>query len=137
MGRILLADSQPLFSEALEALISRDVLHGTVGGRARVGRRGAVPRCTLVELIRRPAAQGQEADSPLTCPSARARQVLVLLSHGCDNRRIDNQLVISQHTMRTDIQNILGKPGMHSKKAATSAMQCSLETVPGFGIKLG
>jgi hypothetical protein len=135
-ARILLADSQPLFNEAL---FSRDVLHEVVGlaivaeealatvhrfrpelvlvdatidldgsppvvarileahpdakvivlgedrdvdlllAAIRAGE-GAVPRCTLVELIRRLAAQGQDADSPLARRSPRGRPVLVLLS---------------------------------------------------------
>jgi DNA-binding NarL/FixJ family response regulator len=220
MARILLADSQPLFNEALEALFSRDALHEVVGlatvaeealvkvhrfhpelvlvdatigldgsptvvarileaypeakvivlGEDRdvdlllaairagavgvVGKtygattvlrvadavlagEGAVPRCMLVELTRRLAAQGQEADPPLARLSPREGQVLALLSQGWGNNRIGNQLFISQHTVRTHIQNILQKLGMHSKlEAATFAMQCSLEPAPGGAIKL-
>lgn len=41
-------------------------------------------------------------------------------------------------SVRTHIQNVPGKLGMHSKlEAATVAMQCSLESVPGGAIKLG
>jgi DNA-binding NarL/FixJ family response regulator len=100
MARVLLADSQPLFNEALEALFSRD----------------------------------RTPDSPLSRLSPRERQVPVLLSKGWDNGRIGRDLFISQHTVRTHIQNILEKLGMHSKlEAATFAMQRSmeLELTPG------
>jgi DNA-binding NarL/FixJ family response regulator len=217
MARVLLADSQPLFNEALEALFSRDQTHMVVGrcssaeetftavGRilpdlvlvdaalgldgspnlvkrlheahpavkvvvlgddrdvdlllaairagaagvvgkthgagtvlrvaaAVLAGEGAVPRAMLLELARRMAVKDRSADSPLARLSPRERQVLALLSRGWDNARIGRDLFISQHTVRTHIQNILEKLGMHSKlEAATFAMQRSmeLELTPG------
>jgi two-component system, NarL family, nitrate/nitrite response regulator NarL len=211
MARVLLADSQPLFNEALEALFSRDEDHQVVGrcssadeafsavrglhpdlvlvdatlglqgspslvarileahpaakvlvlgdehdvdlllvairagaagvvgktrGAATVLRvagavlagEGAIPRAMLLELAKRMAAKDRESDSPLSRLSRREREVLALLSRGWDNARIGRQLFISQHTVRTHIQNILEKLGMHSKlEAATFAMQRSFE----------
>jgi two-component system, NarL family, nitrate/nitrite response regulator NarL len=210
MARVLLADSQPLFNEALEALFSRDDAHQVVGrcstaedtfarvsslrpdlvlvdaalglegssnlvarilkacpqtrvillgddrdadlllvairaGAAGVVGRtygastvlrvaqavlegeGAVPRGMLLELARRMVATDRPS-SPLSRLSPRERQVLALLSRGWDNARIGRDLFISQHTVRTHIQNILEKLGMHSKlEAATFAMQRSME----------
>ena len=64
--------------------------------------------------------------------------MLALLSKGWDNARIGQDLFISQHTVRTHIQNILEKLGMHSKlEAATFAMQRSMEpswTTGGAGM---
>jgi DNA-binding NarL/FixJ family response regulator len=217
MARVLLADSQPLFNEALEALFSRDRTHVVVGrcssseetfsavgsllpdlvlvdaalgldgspnlvarlmeahpgvklvvlgddrdvdlmlAAIRAGAAGvvgkthgastvlrvagavlageaAIPRAMLLELARRMAAKDRSADSPLARLSPRERQVLALLSRGWDNARIGRDLFISQHTVRTHIQNILEKLGMHSKlEAATFAMQSSmeLELAPG------
>jgi two-component system, NarL family, nitrate/nitrite response regulator NarL len=217
MARVLLADSQPLFNEALEALFSREDGHQVVGrcssadeafaavsalrpdlvlvdadlgldgspnlvtrmleacpgmrvivlgddhdadlllaairagaagvvgktyGAATVLRvagavldgEGAVPRAMLLEVARRMVAKDRVADSPLARLSPRERQVLALLSRGYDNARIGRDLFISQHTVRTHIQNILEKLGMHSKlEAATFAMQRSteLELTPG------
>jgi DNA-binding NarL/FixJ family response regulator len=94
----------------------------------------AIPRAMLLELARRMAAKDRSADSPLARLSPRERQVLALLSRGWDNARIGRDLFISQHTVRTHIQNILEKLGMHSKlEAATFAMQSSveLELTPG------
>jgi two-component system nitrate/nitrite response regulator NarL len=211
MARVLLADSQPLFNEALEALFSRDDLHQVIGrcssaedafthvtslqpdlilvdaalglegspnlvtrmleacpkgrvvvlgddrdsdlllaairsgaagvvgktyGASTVLRvagavldgEGAVPRSMLLEVARRVVAKDRTADSPLSRLSPRERQVLALLSRGWDNGRIGRDLFISQHTVRTHIQNILEKLGMHSKlEAATFAMQRSME----------
>src|SRR5215213_9603418 len=210
MARVLLADSQPLFNEALEALFSRDDLHQVIGrcssaedafthvsslrpdlvlldaalglegsptlvarmleacpearvivlgddhdadlllaairagaagvvgktyGASTVLRvEGAVPRGMLLELARRMVSRDRTPDSPLSRLSPRERQVLALLSKGWDNARIGRDLFISQHTVRTHIQNILEKLGMHSKlEAATFAMQRSmeLELTPG------
>jgi DNA-binding NarL/FixJ family response regulator len=217
MARVLLADSQPLFNEALEALFSRDDVHQVVGrcssaedaftaasslrpdlvlvdaalglegspnlvarmleacpearvivlgddhdadlllaaiqagaagvvgktyGASTVLRvagavlkgEGAVPRAMLLEVARRMVARDRAPDSPLSRLSPRERQVLALLSKGWDNTRIGRDLFISQHTVRTHIQNILEKLGMHSKlEAATFAMQRSmeLELTPG------
>jgi DNA-binding NarL/FixJ family response regulator len=217
MARVLLADSQPLFNEALEALFSRDDVHQVIGrcstaddafahvsslrpdlvlvdavlglegspnlvtrmleacpearvivlgddhdadlllaairagaagvvgktyGASTVLRvagavlegEGAVPRGMLLELARRIVARDRTSDSPLSRLSPRERQVLALLSKGWDNARIGRDLFISQHTVRTHIQNILEKLGMHSKlEAATFAMQRSmeLELTPG------
>jgi DNA-binding NarL/FixJ family response regulator len=220
MARVLLADSQPLFNEALEALFSRDDAHQVVGrcssaedaftassslrpdlvlvdaalglegspnlvarilqscpearvivlgddhdadlllaalragaagvvgktyGASTVLRvagavlagEGAVPRSMLLELAKRMVSRDRAADSPLARLSPRERQVLALLSRGWDNARIGRDLFISQHTVRTHIQNILEKLGMHSKlEAATFAMQRSVElemTVGGAG----
>jgi DNA-binding NarL/FixJ family response regulator len=211
MARVLLADSQPLFNEALEALFSRDDAHQVIGrcssaedafahvsglrpdlvlvdaalgleGSPNLVRRmldarpqvrvivlgddhdadlllsairagaagvvgktygastvlrvagavlegeGAVPRAMLLELARRMVARDRTPDSPLSRLSPRERQVLALLSKGWDNARIGQDLFISQHTVRTHIQNILEKLGMHSKlEAATYAMQRSME----------
>ena len=211
MARVLLADSQPLFNEALEALFSRDDAHQVIGrcslaedafthvsslrpelvlvdaalglegspnlvtrmleacpearvivlgddhdadlllaairagaagvvgktygagtvlrvAGAELDGEGAVPRSMLLELARRMVARDRTPDSPLSRLSPRERQVLALLSKGWDNTRIGRDLFISQHTVRTHIQNILEKLGMHSKlEAATFAMQRSME----------
>jgi DNA-binding NarL/FixJ family response regulator len=211
MARVLLADSQPLFNEALEALLTRDAEHEVVGhsssadevvaltrrhrpelvlvdaligfagspslvarilkedravkvlvlgedrdvellqaairagaagvvrktygagtvlrvARAVLAGEGAVPRDVMLPLLRRLAAGQDIEQTPLARLSPRERQVLALLSRGWDNARIGSSLYISQHTVRTHIQNILEKLGVHSKlEAAAFAMQQSLE----------
>ena len=136
---------------------------GSVGGGERrwwkgVHRRTRCPRaCGSLDLgsewlateaeglIARARLRVDPADDepqPSAAPSAeepfgltpRERQVLALLSKGWDNARIGRDLFISQHTVRTHIQNILEKLGMHSKlEAATFAMQNDLPTRRGLG----
>ena len=220
MARVLLADSQPLFNEALEALFSRDDVHQVIGRcssaedaftavsslrpdlvlvDAALGLEGspnlvarmleACPEARVIVLgddhdadlllaaiapappawWARPTAPARCCGSPGRCSTARGRspgaccsswpaawspgtghptrrcracprerQVLALLSKGWDNARIGRDLFISQHTVRTHIQNILEKLGMHSKlEAATFAMQRSMElelTTGGAGM---
>ena len=82
----------------------------------------------LLELTRRMISRERPADSPLSRLSPREREVLALLSRGWDNHRIGKELFISQHTVRTHIQNLLEKLGMHSKlEAAAFAMQRSTQ----------
>ncbi|HZD72822.1 MAG TPA: helix-turn-helix transcriptional regulator [Actinomycetota bacterium] len=88
----------------------------------------AVPRDMVLEVTRRLVAGERAGGSPLARLSPRERQVLVRLSRGWDNARIGGDLCISQHTVRTHIQNILEKLGMHSKlEAAAFAMRWSFE----------
>jgi two-component system, NarL family, nitrate/nitrite response regulator NarL len=92
---------------------------------------GAVPRTMVLEVTRRLIAGERFSGSPLARLSPRERQVLALLSRGWDNSRIGGHLYISQHTVRTHIQNILEKLGMHSKlEAAAFAMRWSFELDP-------
>jgi two-component system nitrate/nitrite response regulator NarL len=89
---------------------------------------GAMPRSMILEVTRRLIGGERLSGSPLARLSPRERQVLVRLSRGWDNTRIGGDLYISQHTVRTHIQNILEKLGMHSKlEAAAFAMRWSFE----------
>ncbi|HZD73992.1 MAG TPA: response regulator transcription factor [Actinomycetota bacterium] len=98
------------------------VARGVLNGEA------AVPRGMVLEVFRQLIARGHVGNSPLARLSPRERQVLALLSRGWDNTRIGQTLYISQHTVRTHIQNILEKLGMHSKlEAAAYAMQRSVK----------
>jgi DNA-binding NarL/FixJ family response regulator len=221
MARVLLADSQPLFNQALEAVFSRGDAHQVLGrcsaatdalahvsslrpdlvlvdaslglegspnlvtripearpetqvivlgddhdadlllGAIRAGAagvvaksygastvlrvagavlegEGAVPRAMLLELARRMAARDRRPGSPLSRRSPRQRQGLARLGRGWDNARIGRDLFISRHTVRTHIQNLLEKLGMHAKlEAATFAMQRSTELEPIPAAALG
>jgi DNA-binding NarL/FixJ family response regulator len=50
----------------------------------------------------------------------RERQVLALIADGADKYAIASALVISPHTARTHVQNVLAKLGVHSRLEATS-----------------
>lgn len=50
----------------------------------------------------------------------RERELLGLLANGWSNRRIANECLLSLHTVRTRVQNILVKLGVHSKLEAVA-----------------
>lgn len=51
----------------------------------------------------------------------REREVLQLIAEGHTNSSIAERLVISPHTVRTHVQHVLQKLGVHSKLAAAAA----------------
>jgi NarL family two-component system response regulator LiaR len=50
--------------------------------------------------------------------TAREKEILSLISEGADNKTIADRLVVSPHTVRTHVQNLLAKLGAHSKLEA-------------------
>jgi len=76
-----------------------------------------------------PAAADQPPDRPerddhaellLRSLSERERQILTLLARGYSNRRIAEVSVLSLNTVRTHVQNVLVKLGVHSKLEAAA-----------------
>lgn len=75
--------------------------------------------------------------------SAREREILGYLSDGWSNRRIAEQCFLSLNTVRTHVQNILVKLGVHSKlEAVAFALEHRVVDAPqagrlrGFGGRL-
>src|SRR5207302_7403282 len=63
--------------------------------------------------------------------SAREIEILEHLVRGDDNKAIGEALVISPHTVRTHVQNIITKMNVHSKlEAAAFALTIGLVTLP-------
>jgi DNA-binding NarL/FixJ family response regulator len=63
--------------------------------------------------------------------SSREIEILQQLARGADNKAIGEALVISPHTVRTHIQNILTKMSVHSKlEATTMALKVGLISLP-------
>jgi DNA-binding NarL/FixJ family response regulator len=50
----------------------------------------------------------------------RERQTLLLLAGGCDHHAIARKLIVSPHTARTHIHNVLKKLGVHSRLEAVA-----------------
>ena len=79
----------------------------------------------LIVLLQAPA-RGAELAPPTVAPVAlpqltdRERQILALLSTGASNQGIGGQLGISPHTVRTHVQNLLGKLDVDSRLAAAA-----------------
>jgi DNA-binding NarL/FixJ family response regulator len=92
-------------NEATDALrrpvtVQRTIVAGTepTAGRARD---------PIVDLQLRTLTKGE-------------RELLGLLANGWSNRRIANDCLLSLHTVRTRVQNILVKLGVHSKLEAVA-----------------
>ncbi|MDQ6693970.1 MAG: response regulator transcription factor [Chloroflexota bacterium] len=63
--------------------------------------------------------------------SAREIQILEQLARGCSNDDISEVFVLSPNTVRTHIQNVLKKMGVHSKlQATTMALQLGIISIP-------
>jgi DNA-binding NarL/FixJ family response regulator len=64
---------------------------------------------------RREQAERQHIADRLT---TREKEILELIAEGADNKTIADRLVVSPHTVRTHVQNLLAKLGAHSKLEA-------------------
>jgi DNA-binding NarL/FixJ family response regulator len=81
-----------------------------------------LPRSVLASIVRRVAqareqAQGTPPVEPLT---PREMEVLRALTEGLSSREICDRLVITPNTLRTHVQNIMGKLHVHSKLEAVA-----------------
>lgn len=73
----------------------------------------------------------QQADMLREKLSAREIQILEQLARGASNEEISETFVLSPNTVRTHIQNVLKKMGVHSKlQATTLALQLGIITMP-------
>lgn len=76
---------------------------------------------SLVGELRRANAAVPQGTAELLDLTPREREILRLIAEGHTNAAIAEQLVISPHTVRTHMQNLLRKLGVHSKLAAVAA----------------
>jgi len=93
---------------------------------------GLMLRGVLDEFLRDRSEQDRELEL-LDRLSCRERQVLRELAAGHDVPSIAGQLYLSQNTVRTHIQNILGKLEVHSRVAAVALVHGSLGRVDRVG----
>jgi LuxR family maltose regulon positive regulatory protein len=70
----------------------------------------------LSAFVQEPSASHFQAGEPLT---SRERQVLRLLAAGYSNPAIAHELVVSVHTVRTQVQNIYSKLNVHNRLQAS------------------
>src|SRR5436190_10819898 len=88
-----------------------------------------IPR--IFSHFHRQQQQEQQAQVLREKLSTREVEILQQLARGADNKVIGEALVISPHTVRTHIQNILVKMGVHSKlEATTLALKVGLISLP-------
>ena len=75
-------------------------------------------------------ARDDHAELLLRSLSERERQILALLARGYSNRRIAEASYLSLNTVRTHVQNVLVKLGVHSKlEAAAMAVRRGLVSI--------
>jgi DNA-binding NarL/FixJ family response regulator len=99
------------------------------GGRRPGGMLGAVHSPQSPHSPGRPQ-RDDHAELLLRSLSERERQILALLARGYSNRRIADACVLSLNTVRTHVQNVLVKLGVHSKlEAAALAVRQGLVSI--------
>jgi DNA-binding NarL/FixJ family response regulator len=121
--------------------LSADTRPDTVAALLHAGADGFVPKdasSRQVATAIRKLVQGQEAFGGFAFPpvrvqpkdreidllvsslSPREQQILALLAAGWNNRRIAESCYLSVNTVRTHVQNVLVKLGVHSKLEAAA-----------------
>jgi DNA-binding NarL/FixJ family response regulator len=85
-------------------------------------REGSPAAAGVAEAVHSPArpARDDHAELLLRSLSERERQVLAMLARGWSNRRIAEACFLSLNTVRTHVQNVLVKLGVHSKLEAVA-----------------
>lgn len=88
-----------------------------------------IPR--ILSHFHRQQQKDQQAEGLREKLSAREIQILEQLARGASNEEISEVFVLSPNTVRTHIQNVLKKMGVHSKlQATTLALQLGIITMP-------
>jgi DNA-binding NarL/FixJ family response regulator len=84
-------------------------------------REGSPPAAGAAEAVHSPRPERDDhAELLLRSLSERERQVLAMLARGWSNRRIAEACFLSLNTVRTHVQNVLVKLGVHSKLEAAA-----------------
>ena len=92
-----------------------DQLRGLAAGEAPISRRIATRM--LEELMRGQDAKNTEPDADMT---ARELEVLELVAARLQNKQIAERLVISEHTVKNHLKNILSKLHLRSRRQAAA-----------------
>jgi DNA-binding NarL/FixJ family response regulator len=64
--------------------------------------------------------QAKHRDDPLSALTRREREVLSLIAHGYERKQVAEQLHLSVNTVRTHMQSLLAKLGVHSALEAAA-----------------
>lgn len=101
--------------ESFEHLLT--VVRGTMRGEAWLP--PAETRAVL-QLLMRTQRQQQEDDTLLSALTPREREVLACLADGDGRRDVAERLYLSANTVRTHLQNLMAKLGVHSTLEAVA-----------------
>lgn len=78
---------------------------------------------TVLRLLMRAQDQRQEDDTLLAALTPREREVLACLADGDGRRDVAERLYLSANTVRTHLQNLMGKLGVHSTLEAVALIR--------------
>jgi DNA-binding NarL/FixJ family response regulator len=108
--------------ESLDRLI--EVIHGAARDEILLpsGQTGPVLRL----LMRGPDLKQDDGDPLLATLTRREREVLTCLAEGANRRDLAEQLRLSPNTVRTHLQNLMGKLGVHSSLEAVALTRAHL-----------
>jgi two-component system NarL family response regulator len=108
--------------EPLDRLIA--VIHGVARGETWLpaGDTGEVLRL----LLRKPDAEHNDSRELLAALTQREREVLACLADGSGRRDMAEHLHMSPNTVRTHLQNLMAKLGVHSALEAVALTRSSL-----------
>ncbi|GAB2926575.1 response regulator transcription factor [Streptomyces heilongjiangensis] len=128
-------DSDAYVYEALHAgasgFLLKDVRRDDLTHAVRVVARGdsllapSVARRLVEQYTRPAAARSRRPDPRLDALTGRERQTLLLLARGLSNAEIAAELVVSDHTVKTHVGNVLAKLGLRDR---IQAVICAYET---------
>jgi len=95
----------------------RRVIRGVAAGetclpRAEIG--------AVIQLLLQEREQQRESDRLLACLTPREREVLSFLAEGAGRSDVAEQLHLSSNTVRTHMQNLMAKLGVHSTLEAVA-----------------
>lgn len=112
--------------ESLSRLI--DVIHGAARSETWLppGETGEVLRL----LLGGPDAEPEDSAQALAVLTPREREVLACLAGGKARREVASQLRMSTNTVRTHVQNIMNKLGVHSILEAVALTRAQLACQP-------
>ncbi|WP_371578650.1 response regulator [Streptomyces sp. NBC_01314] len=128
-------DSDEYVYEALHAgasgFLLKDVRRDDLVHAVRVVARGdsllapSVARRLVEQYTRPAAARARRPDPRLDALTGRERETLLLLARGLSNAEIAAELVVSDHTVKTHVGNVLSKLGLRDR---IQAVICAYET---------
>ena len=88
----------------------------------------------VLRLLMAGRQQQQDNDGLLAALTPREREVLVCLAEGSGRREVAERLHLSANTVRTHLQNLMAKLGVHSTLEAVAMTRTQLEQLhPGVG----
>lgn len=88
----------------------------------------------VLRLLMAERQQQQDNDGLLAALTPREREVLTCLAEGSGRREVAERLHLSANTVRTHLQNLMAKLGVHSTLEAVAMTRTQLEQLhPGVG----